>query len=77
MHTHTHTHTHTQRLARAHTHTNTHTHVHTHTPIAYQGNETEEKVFKKKKVFNKDLKELREVEWWTETGSWFQITGVW
>ena len=35
-----------------HTHTHAHTdsraHAHTHTPVAYQGNETEEKVFKKK-----------------------------
>ena len=53
-HTHTHTHTHTQRLAHAHTHT--------HTPVAYQGNETEEKFFKKRKVFREDLKELTEVE---------------
>ena len=47
--------------ARAHTHT----HTHTHTPVAYQGNpgnETEEKVFKKRKVFKEDLKELTEVE---------------
>ena len=62
-----HTRTHTHRLA----------HAHTHTPGAYQGNETEEKVFKKRKVFKEDLKELTEVEWWTETGSWFQITGAW
>ena len=55
----------------------THMHAHTHTPVAYQGNETEEKVFKKRKVFKEDLKELTEVEWWTETGSWFQITGAW
>ena len=66
--THTHSHTH------AHTHTRTHTHTHTHTPVAYQGNqgnETEEKGFKKKKVFKEDLKELTEVEWRIETGSWF------
>ncbi len=35
----THTHTHTP------THTHTHTHLHTHTPVAYQGNEIEEKGF--------------------------------
>ena len=55
-------------------------HTQTHTAVAYQsnqGNETEEKVFKKRKVFKEDLKELTEVEWWTETGSWFQITGTW
>ena len=54
-----------------HTHTETCTCAHTHTPVAYQGNQgngTEEKVFKE------DLKELTEIEWWTETGSWFQIT---
>ena len=52
-----HTHTHTQ--------TRTRTHKHTHTPVTYQGNqdtETEEKVFKKRKVFKEDLKELTEVE---------------
>ena len=27
------------------------THAQTRTPVAYQGNETEEKVFKKRKVF--------------------------
>ena len=50
---------HTHRLA--HTLTRAHTHTHTHTPVAYQGNqgsETEEKVFKKRKVFKEDLKEL-------------------
>ena len=50
-----------------------------YTPVTcqgYQGNETEEKVFKKRKVFKEDLKELTEVEWQTETGSWFQITGA-
>ena len=79
MHTHTPAHTHRlahARTARArthtHTHTYTHTHTHTHTPIAYlgnQGNETEEKVFKKRKVFKEDLKELIEVEWRAEIGS--------
>ena len=92
MHTHAHahtqtrTHTHARARARRHartharTHTHAHTHTHTHTPVAYQGNhgnETEEKVFKKRKVFKEDLKELTEVEWRTETGSWFQITGAW
>ena len=75
MNTHTHAHTHSHRLTHVCTHT--HTHTHAHTPIAYQGNETEEKVFKKRKVFKEDLKELTEAEWWTETGSWFQITGAW
>ena len=86
MHTHTHTHAHTETRTRTHarararTHKHTHTHTHTHTPVAYQGsqgNETEEKVFKKTKVFKEDLKELTEVEWRTETRSWFQITGAW
>ena len=57
-----------------------HTHTHTHTPVAYQGNqgnETEERVFKKRRVFKEDSKELTEVEWRTETGSWFQTTGAW
>ena len=53
------------------------THTHTHTPVAYQGCETEEKVFEKRKVFKEDLKELTGVEWQIETGSWFQITGAW
>ena len=56
---------HTHRLAHAHRCARTHT----HTPAAYQGNqgnETEEKVFKKRKVFQEDLKELTEVEWQTE-----------
>ena len=66
MNTHTHTHTHVC--------THTHTHMHTHTPVTYQGNETEEQVFKKRK---EDFKELTEVEWQTETGSWFQINGAW
>ena len=72
----THTDSHTHTCAYMHTHT----HPNTHTPVAYQGNqgnETEEKVFKKRKVFKEDLKELTEVEWRTETGSWFQITGAW
>ena len=47
----------------ARTHTHMHVHAHIHIPVAYQGNETEEKVFKE------DLKELTEVEWWTETGT--------
>ena len=66
MNAHTHTH--------AHAHTEAHTH--THTPVANQGNETEEKVFKKRKGFKEDLKKLTDVEWRTETGSWFQITGA-
>ena len=37
----------------------THTHTHKHTVI-YQGMGTEEKSFKKKKVFKEDLKELTE-----------------
>ena len=56
-----HTHTHTRKHTDSHTHAHTHTHTHTHTPIAYQGNqgnETEEKVFEKRKVFKEDLKEL-------------------
>ena len=31
----------------------------------------------KRKILKEDLKELAEVEWRTETGSWFQITGAW
>ena len=68
MRTHTHanteSHTHASTRAHAHTHTHSHTHTHTrththtHTPVAYQGNGTEEKVFKKRKVFKEDLKEL-------------------
>ena len=43
-----HTHMHTHRDLHTYACTHTHTHTHTHTPVAYQGNETEEKVFKKK-----------------------------
>ena len=68
-----HTHMHTD----LHTHVRTHTHTHTVPYQGNQGNETEEKVFKKRKFFKEDLKELTEVEWRTETGSWFQITGAW
>ena len=68
-----HTHIRSHRL----THTRAHAHMHTHTPVAFQDNETGEKVFRKRKVFKEDLKELTEVEWRTETGSWFQITGAW
>ena len=78
------------------THRLVHTHTHTHTHQLHSRAiraETEEKffkkrkvfkedlkeltVFKKRKVFKEDLKELTEVEWRTETGSWFQITGAW
>ena len=67
-------------LMHTRTHLHTHARAHTHSQVAYQGyqgNETEEKVFKKRKVFKEDLKELTEVEWRTETGSWFQITEDW
>ena len=37
--------THTDLHTCARTHAHTHTHTHTHTPVAYQGNETEEKGF--------------------------------
>ena len=83
MHTHTHAHTETRTRtrARALTHARTHTHTPTLThTVAYQGNqgnETEKKVFKKRKVFKECLKELTEVEWRTEIGSWFQIAGAW
>ena len=63
QHERTHTCIHTHRLA------HTHTHTHTHTPVAYMGNEIQEKVFRKIMVFKEDLKELTEVEWQTETGS--------
>ena len=43
-HARTHTDSHTHARARAHART----HARTHAPVAYQGNETEEKVFKKK-----------------------------
>ena len=59
-----------------HTQTQTHTHTHTNTPVAYEGNETEKKSFEKRKVFKEDLKELTEVEWRTETGSWFHGQGI-
>ena len=62
--------------ARAHTHTHTHTHALAHR-VVDEGNGTEENVCEKRMVFKEDLKELTEVEWRTETGSWFQITGAW
>ena len=66
----------------ARTHTDSHMHAraltHTHTHQAHiRAIRAEEKVFKKRKVFKEDLKELTEVEWRTETGSWFQITRAW
>ena len=61
--------------------TNTHTckyaSTHTHWYIRAMEIGIEERVFKKRKVFKENLKELREVEGWTETWSWFQITGAW
>ena len=51
------------------------TQAHAYT-VVYQGTGTEKKAFKKKKI-KEDLKELTEVEWQTETGSWFQIIGAW
>ena len=56
MHAHMHAHTQTR------TCTHTRTHTNTHIPVTYQGNGTEEKGFKKIKVFKEDLKELTEVE---------------
>ena len=50
-------------------------HTHTHAPVAYQGNETEEKGFKMRKVFKEDLKELTEVEWPTETSDLYSGVG--
>ena len=51
INTFTHTHTH------AHAHTSTHIHTHTHTVVYhYQGNGTEEKAFKKRKVFSKCIR---------------------
>ena len=51
--THSHTHTHTH--ARTHAGTHARTHTRTQTPVAYQGNqgnETEEKVYKKRMRVN-------------------------
>ena len=74
---HTHTRSRTRSRTRAHARAHARTHARTHTPVAYQGKETEEKVFKKRKVFKENFKELTAVEWRTKTGSWFQITGAW
>ena len=76
-HTHTRTHTHRPAHARKRAHARTHSHTHTHTPVAYQGNKAEETVFKKRKVFKDDLRELTAVERRTETGSWFRKIGAW
>ena len=48
MNAHTHARTHRD------SHTHARTRAHTHTPVAYQGNETEENVFKKRKGFKED-----------------------
>ena len=49
-------HKHAKTYADSHTYASVHTHTytHAHTPVTYQGNETEVKVFKKKKVFKED-----------------------
>jgi len=60
----------------AHPRTRARAHTHTLTPVAYQGNETEEKVVKKRIVFKADLKELIEVEWRPETGRRLKIIGA-
>ena len=46
--------------ARSHSRTHAHTHTHTTRNLS-QGNETEEKVFERRKVFKEDWKELIEV----------------
>ena len=48
----THTDSHTHTCAYMHTHT----HPNTHTPVAYQGNETEEKFLKGESVLNSGFK---------------------
>ena len=58
-------------IMNAHVNACTRAGAYTYTPAAYQ-----KMVFKKRTVFKEDLKELTEVEWLTETGSWFQITGA-
>ena len=57
MHAHTRAHTHTQTHTHTHTHVHACMHTHTHT-VVYQGDWTEEKTFKKRKVFKEDLKEF-------------------
>ena len=52
VHAHTHMQAHTHATTHACMHVCAHTHTHTHR-IVYQGNGTEEKVFKKRKVFKK------------------------
>ena len=57
---------HTHRLAHTHSCARTHAHIHTHTPFTYQGNETEEKVLKKRKAMKKMKKTLtkeRKIRW--------------
>ena len=55
-------------------HTHSHTCMHTH--CTSRGNETERKICEKRKVFEEDLKDLTKAAWWTEAGSWFQVTGA-
>ena len=46
-------------LTHTHAHTHTHTRAHTHRVVyQHQGNGTEEKGFKKRKVFKEDMEEL-------------------
>ena len=63
---------------------NAHTHAHAHIDLhacayshTHQSHIRAMRPKKKEKGFKEDLKELTEVEWRTETGSWFQITGAW
>ena len=65
------THARTQACRHARTHARTHAHTHK------QVSGAEKKDFEKRMVFNEGLKELKEAEWRTETGSWFRINGAW
>ena len=61
-----------------HTHACTRTDSHMHTHQSHiRAMRLKKRFLKKRKVFKEDLKELTEVEWHTETGSWFRITGAW
>ena len=60
LHTHAHARTHARTHVCTHTHTHTHAHAHTHTHthrVIYQSNGTEEKVLKKRMIFEEDYNE--------------------
>ena len=64
---------HTHTLMHTCMHTYTHTHSHTQSYVRAMGLS---KRFLKRERFPRKFSKNWQVEWWTETGSWFQITGA-